>query len=101
MKRIKHFFEGDLIVICAVVITAVIVAYLVCSPKEVAWSPCGVRIEGTAISEVVYVASVHSEVLHSPDCKWAKKIYGRNFIGFKSREDAVNSGRRPCKVCKP
>lgn len=22
-------------------------------------------------------------------------------VGFKTREDAISSGRRPCKVCKP
>ena len=48
-----------------------------------------------------YVASKKSEVFHSPDCKWAKKISPKNLIGFKSREQALNSGRRPCKVCKP
>lgn len=51
----------------------------------------------------VYVASVNSEVFHKPDCRWANlyKIKPYNLTGFKSREDAVESGRRPCKVCKP
>jgi len=48
-----------------------------------------------------YVASKNSKVFHKPDCKWAKKINPKNLIGFKSREDAVNSGRRPCKSCRP
>jgi len=48
-----------------------------------------------------YVASKNSKVFHRPDCESAKKIAPGNLIGFKSREEAINSGRRPCKVCKP
>jgi len=48
-----------------------------------------------------YVASRNSKVFHRPDCKWAKKISPKNLIGFKSREDAVKSGRRPCRSCRP
>lgn len=48
-----------------------------------------------------YVASKNSKVFHRPDCEWVKKIKPDNLIGFKSREDAINSGRRPCKVCAP
>jgi len=48
-----------------------------------------------------YVASKRSEVFHHPDCKWAKKISPKNLIGFKSKEEAIKSGRRPCESCKP
>ena len=48
-----------------------------------------------------YVASRKSAVFHRPDCKWTKKISSRNLIGFDSREQAVGSGRRPCKICEP
>ena len=48
-----------------------------------------------------YVASKKSEVFHRPGCKWAKKISPKNLIGFKSREEAIGSGRRPCKSCGP
>ncbi len=48
-----------------------------------------------------YVASKESKVFHRSDCKWAKKISSRNFIGFRSREEAIKSGRRPCKSCGP
>ncbi|MBW2004081.1 MAG: hypothetical protein JRI72_05620 [Deltaproteobacteria bacterium] len=47
------------------------------------------------------MASRNSKVFHRPDCKWAKKIKAGNLIGFKSREEAVKSGRRPCKSCGP
>jgi len=48
-----------------------------------------------------YVASKYSEVFHRPDCEWAKKIRPDNLIIFKTREEAIKSGRRPCKVCNP
>jgi len=48
-----------------------------------------------------YVASKKSNVFHRPDCKWVKKISTNNLVGFKSREEAIRSGRRPCKSCRP
>jgi len=48
-----------------------------------------------------YVASKNSKVFHRPSCKWVKKIKPGNLIGFSSRAEAVKSGRRPCKSCKP
>lgn len=47
------------------------------------------------------VASRKSEVFHLPDCVWAKRIAPQNLIRFDSREEALSSGRRPCKVCNP
>jgi micrococcal nuclease len=52
-------------------------------------------------TECTYVASKNSKVFHRPDCKWVKKISPKNLIGFKTREEAIRSGRRPCKTCKP
>ncbi len=48
-----------------------------------------------------YVASKKSEVFHRPDCKWARKISPGNLIGFNIRDEAVRSGRRPCRSCGP
>ena len=48
-----------------------------------------------------YLASRKSKVFHRPDCKWAKRISPKNFMGFKTREEAIRSGRRPCKSCRP
>ncbi len=76
----------------------VIVAHLLWPPKATTESA---PITQREVAKYAYVASVNSEVFHNPDCRWAKKISPRNLVGFKSREDAVESGRRPCKVCKP
>lgn len=61
----------------------------------------GISINRTEVAEYKYVASVLREPFHDPNCKWAKKINPENLIGFKTRQDALDSGRRPCKVCKP
>lgn len=48
-----------------------------------------------------YVASKDSDVFHLPSCQWAKKISEANRIYFRTYQEAVDSGRRPCRVCKP
>jgi micrococcal nuclease len=55
----------------------------------------------TSKSSGYYVASKRSDVFHLPDCTYARKIAPYNLIRFSSREEAINSGRRPCKVCNP
>ena len=49
----------------------------------------------------IYVASKNSKVFHKPQCTWAKRIAAKNLIKYRSRNDAINDGRRPCKICKP
>ena len=34
-------------------------------------------------------------------CKWAKKIAPSNAVYYTTREEAIQDGHRPCKVCKP
>ena len=48
-----------------------------------------------------YVASKKSNIFHYPYCKWVKRIKPVNLIGFRNREEALVSGRRPCMNCKP
>ncbi len=48
-----------------------------------------------------YVASKNSKVFHKKGCRTAARINSENLIGFSSRDEAVKSGRRPCKICKP
>jgi len=48
-----------------------------------------------------YVASARSKVFHNSDCEWAKRIAPENLVVFDSREVALASGRRPCKICAP
>jgi micrococcal nuclease len=54
-----------------------------------------------AQSEAAYVASINREPFHRPDCKWARRISSANLQTFKTREEAIKAGHRPCKVCRP
>jgi hypothetical protein len=48
-----------------------------------------------------YVSSKNSQVFHSPQCRSAKRIKPENLVGYNSREEVLQAGKRPCKVCKP
>lgn len=52
-------------------------------------------------AESVYVASKSSKVFHKSTCNWAKRIKPENLVHYKTRQDAVNDGKRPCKTCNP
>lgn len=48
-----------------------------------------------------YVASINKEPFHRISCRWAQKISPKNAVYYNTREEAVQDGHRPCKVCKP
>jgi len=52
-------------------------------------------------TQAAYVASASREPFHKPTCTWAKKIAAKNLESFKTRDQAIKAGHRPCKVCKP
>jgi len=53
------------------------------------------------VQEYKYAASKKSEVFHYINCFYVENIEPGNLILFKTREEAIASGRRPCKICKP
>jgi hypothetical protein len=55
----------------------------------------------SAISEYKYVASKSSNVFHKPECRWAKNISQENLVKYKSKDEAIKAGKRPCKTCNP
>ena len=48
-----------------------------------------------------YVGNINSGKFHDPSCQWAQKMTEGNKIQFSSRDDAINQGYEPCKVCNP
>jgi len=34
-------------------------------------------------------------------CSSVKRISSDNLVGYKTRDEAINAGKRPCKLCKP
>jgi len=57
-------------------------------------------VKSTAL-EYSYVASNNSNIFHKPECRWAQNISKENLITYKSREEAIKAGKRPCKTCNP
>jgi metal binding Ada-like protein len=47
------------------------------------------------------VASKNSKVYHRASCGSAKRITQDNLVSFSSKQQAEQSGRRPCKNCRP
>jgi hypothetical protein len=56
---------------------------------------------GLGPAEYKYVASKNSTVFHLPGCSSAARISSGNLVGYKTRDEAINAGKRPCKLCKP
>lgn len=59
------------------------------------------RTTGAAAREKPYVASAIREPFHKNSCKWAAKIAEDNLVGYDTRQEAIDDGHRPCKVCRP
>jgi hypothetical protein len=53
------------------------------------------------VTEYQYVASKNSTVFHTLTCRSAKRISPENLVGYKTRQEAINAGKRPCKLCSP
>lgn len=54
-----------------------------------------------AVAKYNYVASKNSKVFHRPQCSFAGRIAPKNLVGYNSRAEAINAGKRPCKRCRP
>jgi len=52
-------------------------------------------------SQYPFVASKSGSVFHRPECRWAQNIAGDNRLSYRTREEALQTGKRPCRSCKP
>jgi hypothetical protein len=48
-----------------------------------------------------FVASKSGKVFHKPTCSHAKRIKENTKVVYKTKEDAVAAGRKPCQTCNP
>ena len=57
------------------------------------------HIEASQGADIVYHGNVKSKVFHRPGCRYydCKNCAAT----FASRDEALNAGYRPCKVCNP
>jgi len=64
-------------------------------------------IDDIVIEEIVietgfsYLASKNSKVFHHHTCRQAGRISEKNITRFETKNAAIQTGRRPCKTCKP
>lgn len=54
-----------------------------------------------APENTTWLASSNSKVFHTSKCSFAKRMKKGTAIQFPTREKAIETGRRPCKTCKP
>ena len=58
--------------------------------------PSSVQIE-----TFTYLASKSSKIFHKSTCRSAKVISDSNRVPFGTRQQAADTGRKPCKICNP
>jgi len=77
--------------------------YQVFTEKESIRAPPIIKSETktSESQEYKYAASKNSEVFHYFSCSCVPKITPENIIRFKTREEVIASGRRPCKKRTP
>lgn len=50
---------------------------------------------------IVYVGNSSTKTYHLHTCRQALEIAPANKVGFRSREEAVRNGYKPCGACRP
>ena len=48
-----------------------------------------------------YIGNSHSYKFHYASCRWVQKMSDSNKVYFESRDEAIDAGYVPCKVCRP
>lgn len=64
-------------------------------------NPSTTTLDQTQQAKYTYVASKSSNIFHKPDCRWAGNISQENLVIYTSKDEAIKSGKRPCKTCNP
>lgn len=55
----------------------------------------------TAPTQTGYIASKTSKVFHRADCYHVRRMNTEKAVNFATRQEAIETGRRPCKTCNP
>lgn len=48
-----------------------------------------------------YVGNSNTKKFHESGCRFVKQMAAHNIVALETRDDAINRGYDPCKVCKP
>ncbi len=52
-------------------------------------------------SQALYLASKNSKVFHYYTCRSIRTISPENIVEFADKDQALETGKRPCRICKP
>ena len=61
----------------------------------------GDTVKGLGRTGQYYVANVNSDVFHSPECRWAKRIKPENLIVLGNVKDVAAGDYKACGLCNP
>lgn len=50
---------------------------------------------------IIYVGNINSYKFHYYGCRWERQMCENNRYYTKSRQELINMGMIPCKVCHP
>lgn len=67
--------------------------------KERANAPASTSADASEQVEANYIGNANTLKLHVPGCKWEKRIAKVNRVYFSSKEEAIEQGYTPCKIC--
>jgi len=59
------------------------------------------KTKDSAVKKYSLVASKTSKVFHKSTCRHAKSMDPAKTLTFTSTQQAIKTGRRPCRTCKP
>ena len=48
-----------------------------------------------------YIGNSNSYKFHYASCRWVQKMSDNHKVYFESRDEAIDAGYVPCKVCRP
>lgn len=60
-----------------------------------------IQTQSTSSDTSSYIGNSNSYKFHKSDCEAVFKMSEKNKVRFNSRDDAINSGYKPCKICNP
>lgn len=98
----KNIFYGLSLVIILAFVLSLPVFFIYQAPAAAQINIPGVSAADHLVPMAAnYIGNANSMKFHYQSCRWAQKIRPANRVYFDTREEAIEAGYIPCKVCKP
>jgi len=72
-----------------------------CKPDLAAAGAGEAKSTAPAAAAGEFWASAQGKAFHRASCEWAKKISAANLVKYKTRDEAIAAGKKPCSSCTP